>query len=72
MVASLYEPRYWEFRSEEIRALFAAEFNDQHAKEIMLRIATDYEQLAKLIRTLGAPERLKAASNEPSGSGSSD
>jgi hypothetical protein len=71
MLASLYEPRYWEFRPEEIRAL-AAEFNDQHAREIMLRIATDYEQLAKLIRTLGAPERLKTASNEPSGSGPSD
>jgi hypothetical protein len=55
MAASLYEPRYWRFRSEEIRAL-AAEFNDQHARDIMLRIATDYEKLADLLRRLPAPE----------------
>jgi len=55
MVASLYEPRYREFRSEEIRAL-TCEFNDRHAREIMLRIATDYERLAELLRTLPAPE----------------
>ena len=49
MVASLHEPRYWEFRSEEIRAL-AAEFSDRRAIEIMLRIAADYERLAELLR----------------------
>jgi hypothetical protein len=59
MVASLYESRYWEFRSEEVRAL-AAEFNDQHAREIMFRIAADYQRLAELIRTLPAPGRPKA------------
>jgi hypothetical protein len=67
MVASLYEPRYWEFRSEEVLAL-AAEFNDRNAKEIMLRIAADYQRLAELIRTLPAPELSKAGSNAPSGS----
>ena len=70
MVASLYGPRYWEFRSEEVRAL-AAEFNDQQAREIMLRIAADYQRLAELIRTLPAPGRPKAGTNAPSDSRSS-
>ena len=71
MVASLYEPRYWEFRSEEIRAL-AAEFNDRHAREIMFRIAADYQSLAELIRTLPAPELSNAGPNAPSGPGPLD
>jgi hypothetical protein len=70
MVASLYEPRYWEFRSEEVRAL-AAEFSDQQAREIMLRIAADYQRLAELIRTLPAPGRPKTGRNAPSDSRSS-
>ena len=55
MVASMYEPRYWEFRSEEIRAL-AAGFNDENAKRIMLRISAEYDGLAELVRTLPRPD----------------
>ena len=47
MTASMYEPRYWNFRSEEIRAL-AAGFNDENAKQIMLRISAEYDGLAEL------------------------
>ena len=55
MTASMYEPRYWNFRSEEIRAL-ASGFNDEHAKQIMLRISAEYDGLAELVRTLPRPD----------------
>ena len=39
-----YDPNYWRTRADEIRAM-ANEMTDQAAKEIMLRIAADYDKL---------------------------
>jgi hypothetical protein len=40
------DPEHWHQRAEEARVL-AAYMNDEESKQAMLRIAEDYERLAK-------------------------
>jgi hypothetical protein len=42
------EPNYWRRQAKEARSL-AAEMTDAHAKALMVGIAKNYEQIAKLI-----------------------
>jgi hypothetical protein len=47
MPARTDDPKFWGFRVEEARKI-AADMIDAEAKGIMLRIADDYERIAKL------------------------
>jgi len=42
------EPEHWRARAEEARIL-ANEMNDSESKHAMLRVAEDYEQLARWV-----------------------
>jgi hypothetical protein len=44
----LDNPEYWRFRAEEVRSI-ADEMKAGEPKAIMLRIAEDYERIAKMI-----------------------
>jgi hypothetical protein len=44
--AFVNDPAHWRDRAEEMRVL-AADMKDEHSKATMLRIAADYEKLAK-------------------------
>ena len=44
---SINDPQHWRYRAEEIRTL-AEDMNNEDARQIMLRIAVDYDRLAKL------------------------
>jgi hypothetical protein len=46
--SNLENPEYWRFRAEEVRTI-ADDMRDGEPKKIMLRIAEDYEKIAKLI-----------------------
>jgi hypothetical protein len=55
------EPDHWRARAEEMRML-ANQMNDGESRDAMLRIAEDYERLAKRAedRTVGRlPKRTK-------------
>ena len=60
MVDKLDNPKYWLSRAEEVRR-GAENIRDQKSNAIMIKIADDYEQLAKVAeqrRGLG-PEKTK-------------
>jgi len=44
----LDNPEYWRFRAEEVRTI-AEDMKNGEPKTIMLRIAEDYERIAKLV-----------------------
>jgi hypothetical protein len=44
----LDNPEYWRFRAEEVRTI-ADDMKGGEPKAIMLRIAEDYERIAKLV-----------------------
>ena len=44
----LNNPEYWRFRAEEVRTI-AEDMKVGEPKTIMLRIAEDYERIAKLV-----------------------
>ena len=44
----LDNPEYWRFRAEEVRSI-ADEMRAGEPKAIMLRIADDYERIAKMV-----------------------
>ena len=43
---NLENPEFWRFRAEEVRTI-AEDMRDGEPKRIMLRIAQDYEKIAK-------------------------
>jgi hypothetical protein len=43
---NLENPEFWRFRAEEVRTI-ADDMSDGEPKRIMLRIAQDYEKIAK-------------------------
>jgi hypothetical protein len=51
------DPKHWHDRAEEIRKL-AEEMTDEHSKQTMLRIAQDYDKLARRAeeRSGGSPQ----------------
>ena len=57
MPAQTDNPEFWRFRAGEARTI-ADDMNDAEAKGIMLRIADDYERIAKLCEE-GALKRPK-------------
>jgi hypothetical protein len=50
--SSINDPQHWRDRAKEARAL-ADQINDAEAKAAMLRIAEDYERLAKRAEARG-------------------
>jgi hypothetical protein len=54
-----YDSSHWRRRAAEIRAL--AEGTNQSAKQLMLRVAEDYEQLASRV---GSPRPSPAAEQD--------
>jgi hypothetical protein len=62
---SRYDPKYWRDRAEEMRRL-ASNANDEDAKQTMLRIADDYDELAsRSAKTEPAPGSQRSAMEIP-------
>jgi hypothetical protein len=45
---NLQNPEFWRYRAEEVRTL-ADEMKHAETKQIMARIAEDYERIAKIV-----------------------
>ena len=48
MPANLGDPKYWRVREEEVLSISRNLVEDREIKEIMRRIADDYERIAKI------------------------
>jgi len=53
-MAGRFTPEYWRNRAEEVRAV-AEEMKDPEARERLLRIAADYEHLARRAQERAQP-----------------
>jgi hypothetical protein len=58
------DPNHWHRRAEEMRTL-AEQMNDNHSKQTMLRIAGDYERLARRAKERAAGLPPSSSSNRP-------
>ena len=58
-VSHINDPEHWRRRAEESRVL-AEQMNDETAKQVMLRIADDYVELA-VRAAIRAAEKTKAS-----------
>jgi hypothetical protein len=63
----LENPEYWRFRAEEVRTI-AGEMKHGEPHAIMLRIAEDYDGIAKLVEQQLRDNRKLAASVADAGS----
>ena len=48
MATDLNNPEYWRFRSRETRAIAEEDMTYADTKAIMLKIADDYDRIAKM------------------------
>ena len=55
--SSINDPEHWRARAEEMRRL-AENINDAATKEMMLRIARDYEKLAARAEERSRPPKV--------------
>jgi hypothetical protein len=55
--SSINDPEHWRARAEEMRRL-AEDINDAATKEMMLRIARDYEKLAARAEERSRPPKV--------------
>jgi hypothetical protein len=63
--SSINDPEHWRARAEEMRRL-AEDINDAATKEMMLRIARDYETLAVRAEERSRPPKVDWPANRQS------
>ena len=54
MRAELKDPLYWRFRAEEAMSLDENLLEDEELKDVVQRVADDYERVAKYVEKRGA------------------
>jgi hypothetical protein len=57
MPADLRDPNYWLVRAEEARSIAQNLLDHEHAREMMWRIADDYERIAYMMERQRERER---------------